>query len=304
MSANPISFERVEMRAGPRDLPAWARDLHVNFRHGWGNRPEYKIRCRTDPLAFTDNNTPVWLPFDRPPHARGWIAERDGVASVHYHGGALSIQSFEDHVRWITPPTQANAWKGEAETRRYEMLATTKQEGYGGRAFDITLDACRLPVSGVATDLPSGTPVRLRGPWHGGAPEGFMEVRYDLDREISRYASSPRWRRPWFQRGGYFGLYIRPEVFLDIAATYQPHLEWAWVTETVGKTDFLRLEPLVPQTGLPKGMYVNPADCPGHDYARSGGGTSDHPFDRCKFCGEQREPGWVYVSPWAAKAAA
>ena len=302
----PTSFTRIELAAGPRTLPAWARDLSINFRHGWGNRPDYKIRCREDPTAFTRDGSPVWTPFSEPGHSRGWRAEREGVAAVHYHGGAISVADFEEHVRWIDPPSQANGWKGEAETRKYQMLATAPQDGYAGRAFDITLDACSLPVWSAAerraieTAIERGTVIRLRGPWHGGAPEGYMEVHYDTDASIAQYGRpiGKRRPRPWYNLGGYFGLYVTPALFLDIAATYQPHIEWAWVDIPIGKETRRYLEPLVPETGLPKGVYVAPSDCPGHQYVRGGPATQDHPSDRCKFCGEKRDPSWVYVSPW------
>jgi len=297
-----ITFERIELAAGPRILPPWARDLHVEFMHGWGNRPRYKVRCRTDPLEFTRDGSPVWTWQKHKADSRCWKAERDGVAAVHYHGGRISMQTFDKHVRWIEKPSKENSWNGAEERSEYRMLATSHSEGYGGRHFDITMAECELPVfaDGVTTmtKIEAGTPLRLRGPWHGGAPDGYLEISYDIDEKIDESMGWRAHRRPpWYRRGGYFGLYIKPEVFLDIAATFQPHLEWVWVTDRVGR----HLEPLVPQTGLPKGLHVDPADCPGHDYTRSGSSTNDNPFDQCKFCGERRDPNWV--SPYGKAAA-
>jgi hypothetical protein len=270
--------------------------------HGWGNRPRYKVRCRTDPLEFTRDGSPVWTAEPRKSNSRCWKAERDGVAAVHYHGGAISVQTFDKHVRWIEKPSLTNNWKGEEERSEYQMLATTQNEGYAGRHFDITMAECVLPVfaDGVVAPTPikAGTPLRLRGPWHGGAPDGYLEISYDIDEEVTKQMGWLRKRRTrWHSSGGYFGLYIKPDVFLNIAATFQPHIQWAWVTDCGDR----RLEPLVPQTRLPKGLYVAPADCPGHDYAHSGSSAKENPFDQCKFCGQRRDPNWA--SPYQRAAA-
>lgn len=266
-------LERIAMPAGPRKLPAWVRDAHVDFREGWANSPDIKVRCRTDPLAFTDDDAPVWERLGKD----GWIAEHEGVARVHYHSGAVRETEFEEHVRWIVPPSRENMWKGEAEKRKYTMLATTKQDGYGGRHFDIVLR--------------DGTPVRLRGPWHGGAPEGFTEVYYDTDEHLAkngRFRNRPK----WYQQGGFFGLVLRHELLLDIVATYQPHLRWGWVTTRTRDGERRVLEPLRPETDLPKGWYVKPSACPGHRFDKNVYGGEDKPWDRCSLCNQSRDPEW------------
>lgn len=273
------TFEIIERDAGPRDLPAWARDAHINWYDGYGNRPQLKVRCRADPLAFSSFGNPAYDLRE----GGMWIAEQDGVASVHYHGGALRQTEFERHVRWLENPAQTNNWKGEAEIEKYTMLATTQQDGYAGRHFDITLK--------------DGSNVRLRGPWHGGSPDGFMEINYDIDDSIARNAGRVnRWWRPWHARGGYFGLYIRPQVVLDIFSTFLAHIEWCWVIEPDGRRS---LEPIRPETSMPKGWKVDVTDCPGHQFVKMG--DKDHPWDACAFCERHRD--LDYINPYKVKVA-
>lgn len=311
-SLAPWRVETIDLPSGPRKLPSWCRGGHINWRWPFSNSPDYMVRCATDPLAFSTSGAPVWRMFDwqdGSKKGRGWIAEREGVAACHYHDGQISLTEFEEHVRWIEKPSLENGLKGEAETRKYQMLATSQQDGYAGRHFDITLSAQVIPIYSretgtVMTAVKHGTKLRLRGPWHGGAPDGYTETSYWIDEHAARYGS---WinRRKWYDRGGYFGLYIKPEILLDILATYEPHVPWAMVTESWRGRDEVLLRPLVPETGLPKEWKVHPDQCPGHDFILSPWATGrdrTHPNDACKFCGTKRQPGWVYISPFTGKA--
>ena len=279
---SPATIEAIELPAGPRDLPDWARDAHINWMEPYSNRPALKVRCRTDPLAFSNAGNPVWEKVGKD----CWIAERDGVAAVHYHGGQVREVEFQRHLGWLEKPGPENKFKGVAKTEAYTMLATPQSEGYAGRHFDVTLK--------------DGQTVRLRGPWHGPSPAGFVEISFDTDEAIAKYGGRPgsRWWRPWHQRGGYFGLYIRPELLLDIFATFLPHVSWCWTWDKKGR---LGLEPLRPETGLPKGWMVEADQCPGHRFARSPYGGKEHPGDRCAFCNQKRDPNWI--APWERKKA-
>lgn len=297
------NFERIGLVEGPRKLPLWARDAHIDWMDGYGNSPHLKVRCRTDPLAFAKFGNPAWEKVG----SKTWIAERDGVAAVHYHEGAVRPAKFTRKIggEWdITKPQlldgepwidttglwpdqipNAKPKMGGTEHETFTMLATTQQEGYAGRHFDITLK--------------DGTDVRLRGPWHGGAPDGFVELYYDIDDHLAKTAGRPnnRWYRKWYARGGYFGLFMRPEVLLDIFATFLPHVPWAMVADEKRCT----LQPLRPETGLPKGFHVDPARCPGHRYGMTAYQSGPHPGDRCALCNERRDPSWV--SPYERKPA-
>lgn len=306
-------FEPLALAAGRRSLPDWARGAHINWMDGYDNRPHLHIRCSRDPLEFSKAGAAVWDRFDCLNYlgkkSRGYIAECDGAAAVHYHDGAVALTPFQERVGWINgkfdPQLQdtldggprvdrAGCWPdqpgrpsmggGIYETR--QILATTQQEGYAGRHIDITLK--------------SGELFRLRGPWHGGAPEGFIEVYYYIDRLEDQRRG--RWWRPWYNRGGFFGLYVRTELLLDIFATFQPHIAWCTVTEVNRFGESHRLEPMRPETALPKGWHVSPEDCPGHRYGMTSFQGGPHPGDRCTFCEQRRDPDWV--SPYDKRAAA
>jgi len=306
----PYRFELIDLPAGRRSLPSWAWGAEINWRWGYSNRPDYLLRCRHDPLAFTKE--PVWRMFEyddsrydagakrmgRQSKGRGWIAESEGVAMCHYHSGAIRMTSFEDnvtdekgHVVWIEKPDYKAGKMGVPETRRYVMLATDKQEGYAGRHFDITLAEQEIPIldgqRSVMTKVEAGTRLRLRGPWHGGAPDGYREVSYQYDREPYAVPVRKSWHRKWHQRLGYFGLCIDPAILLDIMATYQPHVQWALMTFDGGK---LGIEPLHPETGLPKGWKLDPEQCQ-HDFMLSNYSLNrrPQPSDECRWCRARRD---------------
>lgn len=307
------SFEPIGLAAGPRSLPDWVRGVHINWMDGYGNSPHLHVRCRRDPLAFSRVGSPVWGPFDCLNHlnekCRGWIAEQDGVAAVHYHSGKVSLTPFQERVGWVgngfdallqdtldgeprvdrtgcwpDQPGRPSMGGGIYETR--QILATTQQEGYGGRHIDITLK--------------SGELLRLRGPWHGGAPEGYSEVYYYIDKPEDQRRG--RWWRPWYNRGGYFGLYVKTDLLLDIFATFVPHVPWCSVTTVNRLGETRRLEPMRPEIGLPKDWHVQPEQCPGHRYGMTSFQNGPHPGDRCVFCEQRRDPAWV--SPYDKRAAA
>lgn len=317
----PYRFEKLDLQAGPRPLPSWARDARINWRWGFSNRPDYLLRCRRDPLAFTDGA--VWRMFEyqddrydagakrigRQPKGRGWIAESEGVASCHYHSGTIRMTEFEDTVTdekgrvvWIEKPDYKAGNMGVPLTRKYSMLATDKQEGYAGRAFEITLAEQTIPIwdaearRSIDTPVAAGTKLKLRGPWHGGAPEGYREVSYQYDKEPYNPCVRPSWRRKWHERLGYFGLLIQPEILLDIFATYLPHVEWARMTTEHKGEDRLTVEPLHPETGLPKEWRLDPARCE-HDFMLSNYSTNrrPQPSDDCRWCRAKRDPDWFPV---------
>lgn len=312
----PYRFELLEIPAGPRHLPSWAWDAQINWRWEFSNRPDYLLRCRHDPLAFT--KSPVWRMFEyeddrydagarrmgRQPKGRGWIAESEGVATCHYHSGMIRMAQFEDAVTdengrvvWLEEPDYAEAKQGVPQTRTYSMLATDKQEGYAGRHFDIALAEQVLPLwdgqRTVPTKIEAGTKLRLRGPWHGVAPAGYQEVSYQYDREPYTVPGRRSWHRQWYRRLGYFGLCIDPAILIDIMATFQPHVQWARVTFEKQGGDRVGIEPLHPETGLPKGWMLDPEECD-HEFMLSNYSTNrrPQPSDECRWCRARRDPTW------------
>lgn len=251
------------------------------------NRPEIKVRCRTDPLAFAKFGNPAFEQRD----GGMWIAEHEGIAEVHYHKGALRETQFTRKIGgeldmtkpqlldgkpwidttglWADQIPNAKPKMGGTEHETFTMLATTQQDGYSGRHFDITMK--------------DGRDIRLRGPWHGGAPDGYQEVYYYIDdRQEYKCRPGSRHYRTWHDRGGFFGLYVQHEVMIDILSTFQPHLELAWVERIIGKQTYRTVEPLMPETGLPKGIFVPVDECPGHQFSVTIGSAGPH--DRCAFC--------------------
>lgn len=314
----PHRFEVLDLAQGRRELPSWAWGARINWRWGFSNRPDYLLRCRHDPLGFAKGA--VWrmslyddAPYDagakrmaRRSTGRRWMAEHEGVASCHYHSGTIRMTEFEDtvadekgHVVWIEKPDYKAGKQGVPQTRKYTMLATDPQEGYAGRAFEITLAAQEIPIwdselrREVITPVVAGTKLKLRGPWHGSAPEGYREVSYQFDREPYATPKRKGWHRKWHERVGYFGLCIRPSVLLDIMATYQPHIEWALMTFDHKGEDQVGVEPLHSETGLPKGWRLDQANCT-HDFMLSNYATNrrPQPSDDCRWCGVKRDPDW------------
>lgn len=314
----PYRFELLDLPAGPRILPPWAQDARIDWHWGYSNRPSYLLRCRYNPLGFTKG--PVWrlnfydskgtydagaASMGRLKEGRAWIAAQDGVALCHYHSGTIRMTEFEDnvtdekgHIVWVEKPDYKAGKHGVPQTRKYSMLATDKQQGYGGSPFDITLAAQEIPIwdaalqRNVMTPVEEGTKLRLRGPWHGGAPKGYREVHYQYDSEP--YTVTGRHQRKWHQRLGYYGLCIDPAILLDILTTYLPHVEWAKMTFADKDGDKVGWEPLHPETGLPDGWQLDPEDCQ-HDFMISNYsmGRRQAPSDDCRWCRAKRDPAWV-----------
>jgi hypothetical protein len=108
---------------------------------------------------------------------------------------------------------------------------STKQSGFGGDGYFLTM-----------TD---GSERILRGPWHGGAPTGYVEVTgLDISSEPSKWESA----RPWYKRGGYAGLYITEDLFLRVIARFCPHVGMARVQHSYGP----RIEPFRIEWGMAK----------------------------------------------------
>jgi len=227
------SFEIIDVPAGPRELPAWLIDCHVNWMDQYGNRPAIMAKFAYNPakaLTWTNDGSKVWLGTN----------DEGNCFECHYHNGRVSEQEFERFVRWDTPDGKY-AMDCKAIKETYRMLATTKQEGYGGRGFDIQMseDSPKYP----------GQLVRLQGPWHGGAPKGFVNlsgITWDEEHRNDKFYN--RRRTPWYRRGGCFGYMVTEQTYIDMLATFVPHMKTARVNLGYG----IYIEPCRPETGAPK----------------------------------------------------
>lgn len=263
-------WEPVERPVGPQPLPDWLCGAHIDWMNGCSNAPHILLKVRTDPYRWPD------MRFEKV-GASAYIARNDdGRARVHYHDGAVSDGAawrvFAGDkpftYQWKVPDKQYNeAWQEAAQragqkhldwcmqgkheaklftgevvdraTLRLEVKTlqiTTQQAGYGGDGYLIT--------------MLDGTERMLRGPWHGGAPKGLVEVStvdmsYDFNTEPRNRG---RHSKPWHRRSACGGLYITEDLFLRAMARYCPHAGIARVTRSYG----VRLEMYREEWCMPK----------------------------------------------------
>lgn len=238
------TWSLVDLPVGPQPLPTWIKGLHVDFMDAYGNAPHIRLKVcgnvrRWPEKRYTQQNTL-------------YLAEHpDGRAEAYYQQGTLRPAVVK---RWRSPDgslhvyarqkprnSPSDKWELEDGGAWVEVTrpCTPQQEGFGGSHYDITL-----------TD---GTEITLRGPWHGGAPEGFIEAAY-LDATES-YSIPARHFRPWFNRGGFGGLFLREELFIRIFARFVPHFRLARVLDAYGP----QLQPLKPEWDAPKAWMLDRA---------------------------------------------
>ena len=207
-------FEFVDLPAGPQRIPRWALDLHVCWYWGYGNWPTFLLKATAE---YGDWPEQRWEK-----HGERYIAKHsDGRVSMHVHSGRITEQTFTRRKR-------TGRGIGEWTDIEYRMLATTQQDGYAGRHFDIVM-------GGKDREL-RGKTVRLRGPWHTGVPAGytpltFVEWPQTRWRQVHGRTKKVPYAgikgRPWYRQGGCFGIGVRDDVFIRIFARFQPHLRLA-----------------------------------------------------------------------------
>lgn len=213
------AWELLDLPVGKQPLPDWVTGAHVYWANGVGNAPSVKLKVRGD--VFTWDN----LRYTKNDDAY-MACNSDGRARVYYHTGAVSVIKLKDsRLRGKIP---YNDWP------EVDVRATTQQDGFGGDNLWLTMD--------------DGEPLVLRGPWHGGAPDGYVEVScVDIDSSANHQG---RWfrNRPWHQRGGVAGLYLTEELFLRIFAKFIPHARLIRINKSYGT----RIEPMLAEWEMPK----------------------------------------------------
>lgn len=261
-------WRQVARPVGRQQLPSWVRGAHVDWRYGYSNPPNVRLKVHGDVYKW-DNQR--WAKEG----SKTYITKHeDGRARVLYHNGAMSLamcwrvfigdrplthqwqvptplpgesleqaalreggkslSSVKSH-RGFQSPYDGSPMRGaDADLVVSTFLCTTKQDGFGGDAFP-------LPMV-------DGSDVLLLGPWHGGPPDGFVEVTtYDASKRVlGRFDLI----RPWFERMGTGGLYITEDLFIRILATHAAHVELAQVQHSYG----WRLEPYDAHWGVPKAL--------------------------------------------------
>lgn len=210
-----------ELPIGPQPLPAWAKGLRVDFMMDYANRPDYRIKATTN-LRRWDNKT-----FHRE-GSRYMALSGDGRAEVYYNNGSVTMTelrrfraadgTLRQHCKHIGPnwdDVEPGEWVD------VPMLATTQQQGFGGSQYELQMD--------------DGTVVVLRGPWHGGAPAGYVEACYtNVADDYFRGRRIRDHKSPWWQITGRAGLFLTEDLFKQLLARFAPECRCARVTNRYG----------------------------------------------------------------------
>ena len=248
-------FEPFDLPTGRQDLPAWVRGARVDWMFGCANAPHVRLKVVGN-VRDWENQT--WSREG----ASCYIARHaDGRAEVLYHDGAVSRLAVwrvfggdaPITYQWLVPKrtSTSESWADAAEREAVEHMARctarNKQgtiETYHGKVvplssvrfevkeIDVTTEQSGFGGSGFMLKMMDGTDRLLRGPWHGGAPKGYVEVNpIDITSPYGR--PDARRPRPWHRRGGTVS-YVTEDLFLRILAAYCPHVGVAHVQHSYG----------------------------------------------------------------------
>lgn len=262
------TFEPVELPTDRQVLPPWVRGASVFWWQGYSNEPDLMVTVPTP--RYLQDRFPEGTPLHQCRWDKLWPdptvyrEERPGFYVARHEDGRVLHLSHEEFSR-LRPETvdvqPATHWEAEglsgkfssfdealealrllrpgsdcynkvkAQFTRQDMLVSRQSEGFGGRAFDVTVER------------PDGQrfPVRLRGPWHGCPPAGTVECA-GSDSVV---------------------LTITEDLFLRVVATHLPHLV-VYRTRRHERSVEYRLEVAHADWGCPKGWL--PADHPVNQY--------------------------------------
>lgn len=237
---------------GPQSIPAWAKDIQVEWMEKYSNSPSIRIKSDVDLRKWDDKRFNC-------ENGRYLAVSEDGRAEQYYHSGPVAMRplqmfkradgSIHKHRRFGPEFADCEGMKvvrdgvkegyEPGEWVQHPVLATTKQDGFGGAVTWVTL-----------TD---GREIALCGPWHVSAPKGFVEVSY-VDLNASWRGGWAKGRqRKWHELTGMGGLYITEELYLRLMARFQPHLPVARVTYNGVTT----VEPFKPEWSVPKIVHLH-----------------------------------------------
>lgn len=195
---NPATWEWLDMPIGRQPLPEWVKGFDVYFMMRYCNRPHYTIKTSQ---RLRDWPNKVF----RKEGSRYMAESGDGRAEIYYHSGSISevplrrFRAADGTLRQYRKTLKEGGWHDETgEWVEVPILATTAQQGFGGAQIEVTLDDGRL--------------VALRGPWHGGAPSGFIECATT--------------------HGG--GLFITDELFMRLLARFCAEMRCARINDKYG----------------------------------------------------------------------
>lgn len=222
VSGSEISgWQKIDLPTGRQAIPEWCLGAHINWRNGYGNTPDVTLKVRGQVWKWEGQR---WAKEGK----KLYIARHDdGRALAYYHGGSVALAKMLDRRK---PGGGYEQLVANCPT--IEVMATEKQDGFGGAEYWLTME--------------DGSDLVLRGPWHGCPPDGYTEVRM-CDVEYQGYAH--RKDRPWHERSSGGFLYISNDLFLRIMAHYLPHARAALVAHSYGTY----LEPYRDEWDMPKG---------------------------------------------------
>lgn len=216
------SWEDCPLPTGRHALPDWCLGAHVDWGNGHCGAPRLILKVRGTAYHWPDQR------WSKEGYKMYITRHDDGRARVLYHAGGLSREKLLDRRK-----PGGGYIELVAHCKEVEVLATTQQDGFGGAHYWLTME--------------DGSDLVLRGPWHGGAPAGYVEVTL-CDVTAQTYGGKWARSRPWYLRYSGGMLYIKEELFLRVVAKYCAHAKVARVGHSYG----VRLEPYRAEWAMPK----------------------------------------------------
>lgn len=217
------TWEWVELPVGPQPMPHWAKGLKVEWMDGYMNAPHFTLET---PKNFDMGS---WPGMTYRKYGSRYLSESgDGRARCYYHQGELALRPLRAKHKFLTVyanPVPRNK-HGYIESDHYfpmhwsnmEVMcwATPQECGFGGENIGIRLD--------------DGRPAVLRGPWHGPAPDGYLDCGST----------------------GSGGILISEEVLIVMIARFYPHCRVARVRQGTRS----HIEIVRPDWDEPKSVFM------------------------------------------------
>lgn len=202
---NPATdrYEWVDLPVGRQPLPKWCTGIETEWADGYGNLPGICLKTNTDAREWADKR----FVFEGDSYYRAYSG--DGRLEQHSHSGQLTWQ--DDRQAWVSTP---DAGYGGAQWSIL-MKPYLKVEREGKKRWN------RYDPWSEWKDTyffqPGRNRVILCGPWHVGAPRGYIGVSYvdTSQKDIYRH-------RRWQDRTARAGLFISEDLWMRLVARFAP----------------------------------------------------------------------------------
>ncbi len=209
MNPETDRYEWVELPVGPQPLPEWCKGVAVGWSEGYGNIPGICLKTNTDAREWPNKR----FVFEEDSYYRAYSL--DGRLEQHSHSGQLTWQN--DRQAWVSSPSEGYSG-AHWEIMMREYLRVPRE---GKKKFN-RFDKEWAEWKDTYYFQPGRDKVILVGPWHVGAPAGYIEVSYVDTSQHDLYGY-----RRWHDRTARAGLYITEDLWLRLMARFQPHLRAA-----------------------------------------------------------------------------